>query len=243
MIHREKDRVNHDFIVMANEHIYNKKLSFLAVGLLTYMLSMPDEYKLCEEDIINLSRSSPTETKAALYELMEQGYVVQVKMFNKDGNFCGSEFNICETQHVLSLIHDTQNMKVVKRQIKTPKGRAPKRKKQYDQESEPYKLAVLFYSKVACLINSEPDLDSWASTFDKFIKLTGNKFDRITQMINFFQDDNWNKYHILSAPTFCRKWDDIWNKFCYIKDRDNINNKRKRPGDNISALDDMIKGS
>ena len=59
-------------------------------------------------------------------------------------------------------------------------------------------------------------------------------------MIDFFQDDNWFKYHILSASSFCHAWDRIWNKFCFYDTQAKEKEKKDNSISGTSAIDKMI---
>lgn len=68
-----------DFSVMSNAHLRDKNLSFKAKGLLSMMLSLPDNWDYSIEGIASISKESSSAIKSTLTELKEQGYLIVTK--------------------------------------------------------------------------------------------------------------------------------------------------------------------
>ncbi len=64
---------------MSNAHLRDKNLSFKAKGLLSMMLSLPDNWDYSIEGISSISKESTSAIKSTLNELKEQGYLIVTK--------------------------------------------------------------------------------------------------------------------------------------------------------------------
>lgn len=94
-------RVNktNDYTVMSNTHFKEKKMSLKAKGLLSMMLSLPDNWDYSIEGLVGICKENETSIKSTLDELKEFGYLeVSKKLPNetKSGRI-EYEYNIYET--------------------------------------------------------------------------------------------------------------------------------------------------
>ena len=64
-----------NFTVMSNHHFKNKKLSLKAKGLLSLMLSLPDDWNYSMKGLETLSKDGIDSVRTAMKELETQGYV------------------------------------------------------------------------------------------------------------------------------------------------------------------------
>ena len=69
-----------DYTVMSNHHFKNKKLSLKAKGLLSQMLSLPDDWDYTIAGLCAINKENETAIKSALDELKECGYLVVSKL-------------------------------------------------------------------------------------------------------------------------------------------------------------------
>lgn len=70
-----------NYTIMSNYHLRDKDLSLKAKGLLSQMLSLPDEWDYTTEGLIALNKEGERAVKAALAELKDAGYLVVTKLF------------------------------------------------------------------------------------------------------------------------------------------------------------------
>lgn len=75
-----------NFTVMSNVHLRDKELSLKAKGLLSLMLSLPDDWHYSIGGISSLCRESESIVKSVLDELKAHGYVVVTKQFPSKEN-------------------------------------------------------------------------------------------------------------------------------------------------------------
>lgn len=73
-----------NYTVMSNVHLRDKRISLKAKGLLSLLLSLPDDWKFSVKGITSISKENNAAVKTALKELQEYGYVKVTKLFPKD---------------------------------------------------------------------------------------------------------------------------------------------------------------
>lgn len=91
-------RINktNNFTIMSNTHFKEKKMSLKAKGLLSLMLSLPDDWDYSIAGLAALSKDGKDSVMSALSELEKFGYLTRTKMVNSKGQFAGVEYNIYE---------------------------------------------------------------------------------------------------------------------------------------------------
>ena len=87
---------NANFTVMSNYHFKEKGMSLKAKGLLSLMLSLPDDWNYSISGLVTLSKDGKDSVMSALAELEEFGYLVRHRTTNAKGQFSGIEYNIYE---------------------------------------------------------------------------------------------------------------------------------------------------
>ena len=85
-----------NFTVMSNYHFKERKMSLKAKGLLSLMLSLPDDWNYSISGLVTLSKDGKDSVMSALAELEEFGYLVRHRTTNAKGQFSGIEYNIYE---------------------------------------------------------------------------------------------------------------------------------------------------
>ena len=73
-VHKTKN-----YTVMSNTHLRDKNLSLKAKGLLSVMLSLPDNWEYSIAGLVAISKENETAVKSALNELKDNNYVVVIK--------------------------------------------------------------------------------------------------------------------------------------------------------------------
>lgn len=85
-----------DYTVMSNTHFKEKEMSLKAKGLLSLMLSLPDNWDYSIAGLVSLSKDGKDSVMNALAELEEFGYLARTRMTDKQGRFAGYEYDIFE---------------------------------------------------------------------------------------------------------------------------------------------------
>lgn len=85
-----------NFTVMSNYHFKEKRMSLKAKGLLSLMLSLPDDWNYSVNGLVKLSKDGKDGVMSALAELESFGYLQRERLTNSKGQFAGIEYNIYE---------------------------------------------------------------------------------------------------------------------------------------------------
>lgn len=85
-----------NYTVMSNYHLKSKTMSLRAKGLLTLMLSLPEDWDFSLKGLEKLSGDGMTSVRSALKELEEAGYVKRGRFRNELGQLKGTEYFIYE---------------------------------------------------------------------------------------------------------------------------------------------------
>lgn len=70
---------NKNFVVMSNHHLKEKNMSLKAKGLLSLILSLPDNWDYSQEGLVKLSNDAIYTVRSALQELKSFGYIKVIK--------------------------------------------------------------------------------------------------------------------------------------------------------------------
>ena len=89
---------NNNYTVMSNKHLRDKKLSLKAKGLLSFMLSLPEDWDYSLNGLTAILKENETAIKTALDELKQYKYLVIQKTKNDKGLF-EYTYNIYENPH------------------------------------------------------------------------------------------------------------------------------------------------
>jgi len=73
------------FAVVSSEVLEDARISFKAKGLLTYLLSRPEDWEVQEKHLATVSTEGVSAVRSAIAELREHGYAEKRKILNRDG--------------------------------------------------------------------------------------------------------------------------------------------------------------
>ena len=85
-----------DYTVMSNHHLRNANLSLKAKGLLSMMLSLPEDWNYTTRGLAKICKEGVDAIGAALRELEAAGYIVRHKLRNRQGRISDTEYVIYE---------------------------------------------------------------------------------------------------------------------------------------------------
>lgn len=85
-----------DYTVMSNHHLKDNNLSLKAKGLLSMMLSLPDEWNYSTRGLAAICKEGVDAIGKALKELEQAGYIVRRQLRGADGRICDTEYTIFE---------------------------------------------------------------------------------------------------------------------------------------------------
>lgn len=87
---------NKDYTAMGNYHLKEKEMSLKAIGLLSIMLSLPDNWDYSVSGLTSIRKESYDTIRAILKELEEFGYLNRTQIKNEKGKFINVEYTIFE---------------------------------------------------------------------------------------------------------------------------------------------------
>ena len=85
-----------NYTVLSNYHFKEKGMSLKAKGLLSLMLSLPDDWNYSVSGLVKLSKDGKDSVMSALSELEKFGYLIRTRVQNEKGQFSGVEYYIYE---------------------------------------------------------------------------------------------------------------------------------------------------
>ena len=85
-----------NYTVLSNYHFKERNMSLKAKGLLSLMLSLPEDWNYTISGLVKLSKDGKDGVMAALVELEKFGYLSRERTTNSKGQFSGIEYNIYE---------------------------------------------------------------------------------------------------------------------------------------------------
>ena len=85
-----------DYTVMSNHHLRNANLSLKAKGLLSMMLSLPEDWNYTTRGLAKICKEGVDAIGAALRELEAAGYIVRHKLRDRQGHISDTEYVIYE---------------------------------------------------------------------------------------------------------------------------------------------------
>lgn len=86
-----------DYKVMSNYHLRDKSLSLKAKGLLSQMLSLPEDWDYTLSGLSCINRESKDAIRSAINELEKAGYIIRHQTTDASGKFSGNEYIIHES--------------------------------------------------------------------------------------------------------------------------------------------------
>jgi hypothetical protein len=99
-------KLHSNFVIMDKGFLENPDLSWKAKGILAYLLSKPDNWKVIVKDIVNHAKEGKTAVYSGLNELKEAGYYVKRPIRDDKGHFIKWESIVYESPLILQMEED-----------------------------------------------------------------------------------------------------------------------------------------
>ena len=87
---------NKGYTVMSNHHLRNKELTLKAKGLLSQMLSLPEDWDYTLAGLSLINREQIDAIREAVRELERAGYIVRSRERDEKGRLRGADYVIYE---------------------------------------------------------------------------------------------------------------------------------------------------
>lgn len=85
-----------DYTVMSNYHLKDKNLTLKAKGLLSMMLSLPDEWNYTTRGLAAICKEGVDSIGSTLRELESEGYITRRRLRDEKGKITDTEYTIYE---------------------------------------------------------------------------------------------------------------------------------------------------
>jgi hypothetical protein len=85
-----------DYTIMANHHLRNKSLSLKAKGLLSLMLSLPEDWDYTTRGLAYICKEGVDSIRSTVKELEQAGYLQRRRIRNDKGQLTETEYTILE---------------------------------------------------------------------------------------------------------------------------------------------------
>ena len=200
---------NKDYTVISNHHLRDKNLSYKAKGLLSFMLSLPDDWDYSINGLVSISKENIKSIRSILKELEDNNYLIRNRV-NKENGMFDYEYLIYEVPYTqkghAARGHAVKGYTLDVIQINTNKINTNKQIDKIDKEYHPL---------VQVLIN-EKYIDKYDYQIDYYDKL----FNKLLEDYSYNEIIKLTKY--ITAKVINSNYKDeydntITNKYGYFK--------------------------
>lgn len=87
------------YVMIRKEPLEDKKISWKAKGILSYLLSLPDDWQIYETELVKHSSDGRDSLRSGIKELIEFGYIERVRNQASNGRFAGYTYTVYEIPH------------------------------------------------------------------------------------------------------------------------------------------------
>lgn len=219
---------NANYTIMSNHHFKEKGMSLKAKGLLSLMLSLPDDWDYSIAGLTTLSKDGKDSVMSALKELEAFGYLIRTRLTDERGRFAGYDYDIFEepkqapySENPKTKKSDTENPP----QLNTKASRTKKTNlDKKDKRQEPN-----YFSQY--LIEKEyiPENELFLSQYNYMLDQIENEygFEIVRSCLHYFFK-RWTGYD--------ESGNEILNKFGYLKaSLEDGANKLYRSNENLNV--------
>lgn len=149
----QRTRKEKNFTQVDNGFINDPKLSFKAKGILLYLFSKPDDWRVVVSDVAKASKDGEKAVYSGLKELQKNGYAKVEQRRGKSGMFMGSVWVVFEVKQDTTVCLKSASRKqgclIIKKENNIPEGEIVKRGEHEVETTTPHlegKLPKLTYT-------------------------------------------------------------------------------------------------
>lgn len=198
---------NKDYTVMSNAHLHDKRLSLKAVGLLSIVLSLPDDWHYTVNGLVGSVKDGKRAVNGALSELKQYGYLKVNKLYPN------SERSKIEYQYVfyekpqgiqnVPLEQDLQNVDLQNVDLQNV-GAYINTNKQNTKELNTNKQSKHKYGEYQHVLLTDKEhthlvelygssLDEHIKILDEYIETSGKNYKNHSLVLQKWVHDEWEK--------------------------------------------------
>lgn len=191
-IHKTKN-----YTVMSNFHLKDKKLSLKAKGLLSLMLSLPEEWDYSTHGLCALSSDGETSIRSTLKELEENRYLFRTPI-RTSGKIQDWQYDIYEEPQLVlphvENVHVVNQTQLNTKELNTKELKERKKEETYDdillEVDERLKEPLLEFIKMRKLIKSPLTNNALRLAINKLNKMSSNINEQV-EIINQSVMNSW----------------------------------------------------
>lgn len=199
---------NKDYTVMSNTHLRDKRLSLKAVGLLSIVLSLPDDWHYTINGLVGSVKDGKDSVESAIKELKKNGYLRVDKIYpNGNCNRIQYQYTFFEkSQEVVFQPlenQDIENQEVENQEVESQVFENPhayiNTNKQNTKEQSKHKYGeyqhVLLTDKehTHLLELYGSSLDEHIKILDEYIETSGKNYKNHSLVLQKWVHDEWTK--------------------------------------------------
>lgn len=199
---------NKDYTVMSNAHLHDKRLSLKAVGLLSIVLSLPDDWHYTINGLVGSVKDGKDSVESAIKELKKNGYLRVDKIY-PNGNcnriqyqytffekpqevvFQPLENQDVENQEVESQVFENPHAYISTNKQSTNKQNTKEQSKHKYGEYQHVLLTNKEHTHLVELYGSS--LDEHIKILDEYIETSGKSYKNHSLVLQKWVHDEWTK--------------------------------------------------
>ena len=199
---------NKDYTVMSNTHLRDKRLSLKAVGLLSIVLSLPDDWNYTINGLVGSVKDGKDSVESAIKELKKNGYLrvdkiypngncnriqYQYTFFEKSQEvvFQPIENQDIENQEVESQVFENPHAYINTNKQSTNKQNTKEQSKHKYGEYQHVLLTDKEHTHLVELYGSS--LDEHIKILDEYIETSGKNYKNHSLVLQKWVHDEWTK--------------------------------------------------
>lgn len=198
---------NKNYTVMSNTHLKDKRLSLKAIGLLSVVLGLPDDWHYTVNGLVGIVKDGKDSVESAIKELKKNGYLRVEKIYpNESNNRIQYQYTFFENPQEVDF-QPLENQVVETQVLENPYAykytniqntNKLNTNKQSKHKYGEYSHVLLTDKEHTHLLDLYGDsLDEHIKILDEYIETSGKKYKNHSLVIQKWVHDEWmkrNKY-------------------------------------------------
>lgn len=199
---------NKNYTVMSNTHLKDKRLSLKAIGLLSVVLGLPEDWHYTVNGLVGIVKDGKDSVESAIKELKKNGYLRVEKIYpNENSNRIQYQYTFFENPQEVDF-QPLENQGIENQGVETQVLENPyaykdtniqntnklNTNKQSKHKYGEYKHVLLTDKEHTHLLDLYGDsLDEHIKILDEYIETSGKKYKNHSLVIQKWVHDEWMK--------------------------------------------------
>ena len=199
---------NRNYTVMSNTHLKDKRLSLKAIGLLSVVLGLPEDWHYTVNGLVGIVKDGKDSVESAIKELKKNGYLRVEKIYpNANSNRIQYQYTFFENPQEVDF-QPLENQGIEKQGVETQVLENPYTYKDTNKQNTnklntntqskhkygEYQHVLLTDKEHTHLLDLYGDsLDEHIKILDEYIETSGKKYKNHSLVIQKWVHDEWTK--------------------------------------------------